>query len=79
MSSAGPLENLELAVKMPLVLVLYTRNAHDTPNALLTRVPANQLIGELDRVQAVGLGPARTTVDLDAGRVDDDVADSALG
>src|SRR5918996_530464 len=68
---AGPFgfQTHQLSVKLPAIFFLRARRMHDTPNLLLAPVVPNQHPQKLSHVQTIGLGPACTSIDFNAGRI----------
>ena len=76
MARAFVLEFEQFAMQLPVFLVSRAGDPHDAPHLGLAAVIAEQHGQQLGNVEAIALGATLLTLDLDGGRIHDDVADA---
>src|SRR5262249_51161028 len=71
-------ELIELPVQVPLILISRIWHLDYAPHVGLAFRKANEQSDQADSVQTVGLGTSGTTIDLDAGRINDHIVDAMV-
>jgi hypothetical protein len=61
-------------VQLPRVFLIHTRHTDHAPHAPLAAVVPHEQMQQPLEIEAIRLGPACTTIDLDARRIDDVIA-----